>query len=435
MSTNYIELYRSDNVLTAKIHKNGKVLTTKNQNIIKELLRICHKHNQMFKGKRILDENVDPIIKDFDKYYSSIKKRNQRLKVIGQVLDNMELKAKSIATGPITVTDNIKETIDKMKRVKLTPMGKIVVTTTLAATIGITSFGILSNKKTSTKLEPINNQVVLEENFEYIPEDINTLEADLVTPTPVTLENVSLEVTPEEVITPTPEPEVVENNELEEMLQSEEFHFSYEDRSNYENVTNAKRYQDIFERYANRYGVDVNLLIAIASQENCGKHYEALHSTYANGIMQIENVNINTTISAYNFETGQIDNVYITQEGVEDLETNIQIGTMFIRNTLETYNYNIPLAIQGYNFGYGNMSRSIAMCSDLENISREEVKENITNAPWMNYRQFLGVGDPQYVEHIFSFIPNNTVINVLDRDGNNHSIQIVNDYQNVNQLT
>ena len=81
MSSNYIELYKVDNKLNAKIHKNGKVCTLTNQNSIKKLLDICHKHNMLFKGKRILDGNVDPIIQEFDSYYAKIK-RNKKLIIV-----------------------------------------------------------------------------------------------------------------------------------------------------------------------------------------------------------------------------------------------------------------------------------------------------------------------------------------------------------------
>ena len=425
MSTNYIELYHNDNILTAKIHKNGKVRTLRNPNNIKKLLSICHKHNKMFNGNKLLNDNVDPIINEFDKYYDSISKRRKRLQILIETIDNIVLKKESKATGKIVIVDtdkkSIKETIDSIKKTKQNNhITKIVIASSLAATLGISYFNFTNNKEVTPKFENFENQVVLEENIDYIDENLSNFSA---------LPTVTME---------TEEPVIEEETsvELDTMLQSDQFHFSYEDRSNYENVTNAKRYEDIFERYATRYGVDKNLLMAIAAQENCGKHYEALNSTYATGIMQIERgPNIGSTISAYNFETGQMDQITITQDAIENLETNIQIGTMIIRNKIEEYDYNIPLSIQGYNFGAGNMANSIAMCSDLENVSKEEIKSNVTDPLWLNYRQFLGVGDPQYVEHIFSFIPSNTIITVKDRDGNDHSIQIVNDNVNTIQMT
>lgn len=434
MSINYIEVYKTNDRLIAKIHKeitdkNGNkkmgVCTLNNPNNIKKLLDICHKHNMSFNGKRVLKGNVNPIIKEFDSYYTSAKKRNARLKVIIENIDKLE---------------------DKLSLVKKDHLGKIVISTALAATLGITSLAFTNNKKSEIVPTTYQVQSVMEEVPEYIEDLENTnnvveeVSLDNISENNIVLSNNIIDdekgyedgiIIPEEEI--IEEAEVIDNAELNQMLQADEFSFSYTDRTGYENISNAKRYEDLFIKYGNMYGVDPNILMAIAAQENCGKHFEALNNAYATGIMQIErSANLNSTVSAYNVQTGQMDSVYITQEAIEDLETNIQIGTMIFRNKLEEYNYNIPLSLQSYNFGSGNMASSLAMCSDIENIPMDELKSDTTNPAWLSYRAFLGVGDPNYVEHIFSFIESGTVLTVIDRDGNDISLQIVN--ENVNSL-
>lgn len=440
MSANYIELYHVDDKLNAKIHKNGKVCTLTNQNSIKKLLNICHKHNMLFNGNRILKGNVDPIINEFDSYYAKIRRKNKKL---------------------IVMAENIDKIIDKVAVVKNNPkIGKIVISGTLAATLGITALGINNNIKsqdlntysyeTQTVLEEIPEYVIDEENLSPIINQNNDLEMEnLVNATPIEeqievleetpIEETTVEETEEAVETETAN-EIIESetneteSEINQMLQSDTFHFSYTDRSNSEEMSNARRYQDLFELYGNRYGVDPNLLMAMAAQENAGKHYEALNSPYATGIMQIErSANVGHPISAYNFETGQVDTVLITQDAIEDLETNIQIGTMILRNRFEENRYNLIYSLQKYNMGDGNMYRSLSMCSEIENIPMEELLENRTNPEWLNYREFLGVGDPLYVEHVLSYVPSGTTIIMRDRDNNIvSSLQIVND--NVNSL-
>lgn len=399
MSTNYIEVYKSNNELIAKIHKNGKVCTLTNPNNIKKLIDICHKHNMSFKGKKRLEGNVNPIIQEFDSYYIANKRRNQRLKVI---------------------KENLKEVGDKFTLVKKNKhIGKIIITTTLATTLGISSIALINNKKSDTVPVTYQTQNNIEEVVEYVDED-NIIKAEIQE-----TENNNYE---DGIVV---NEETINEDELDQMLQTDVFSFSYTDRTDYENITNAKRYEDLFIKYGNMYGVDSNLLMAIAAQENCGKHFEALNGKYATGIMQIErSANLNSTITAYNIETGQTDSVYITQEAIEDLETNIQIGTMKISNQLKEYNYNIPLALQSYNLGSGNMAKSLSMCSDLENIPIDDLKSNTTNPEWLDYRAFLGVGDSQYVEHVFSFIPSGTVLTVVDNNGNNITLQIVNESVN-----
>lgn len=436
MSSNYIELYKVDNKLNAKIHKNGKVCTLTNQNSIKKLLDICHKHNMLFKGKRILDGNVDPIIQEFDSYYAKIK-RNKKL---------------------IMVAENIDKIIENVSLKKNTKMGKIIISTTLAATLGITALGINNNlKKQDLSSYSYENQITVEEIPEYVLDEENlapiianqdnNLEIEnVVNATPIEEQVEILEETPIETIEENEviEPqetlnEVIESeateteSEISQMLQSDTFHFSYTDRSNSEEMNNARRYQDLFELYGHRYGVDPNLLMAMAAQENSGQHYENLYSPCAIGIMQLEeSVNLNTTVTAYNRETHQNDTVYVTRDSMENLETNIMIGTMILSNRFEQTNYNLVYGIQKYNMGDGNMARSIAMCSDIENISEEELINNRTNPEWLNYREFLGVGDPLYVEHVFSYIPSGTVLRMVNTNGEEITLQVIND--NVNNL-
>ena len=224
--------------------------------------------------------------------------------------------------------------------------------------------------------------------------------------------------------------EMESESELQTMLQEEAFHYSYENRQNEENISNARRYEDLFQKYGNMYGIDSKLLIAIAAQESCGDHYNNLNNGPAEGIMQIEkSIHIDNTVSAYNFETGEINKILVTEENLQDLETNIQIGTMILRTCIEDNNYNIPLAIQTYNLGPGNMSNAITMCCNLENIDENELRNNPTNNEWLRYRAFLNTGDPEYVEHVFSFLKDNTKITILDRSSKPISITLSNDYQ------
>ena len=225
-----------------------------------------------------------------------------------------------------------------------------------------------------------------------------------------------------------------ENDEIEEMLQEEGFHFSYEDRSSNKGITNAKRYEDLFIKYGNMYGVDYNLLMAIAAQESTGDHYSHIDTGPAQGIMQIEkSVHLGETITAYNFETGEKDSITIDKDKLDDLEYNIQIGTMIFRKYLENNNYNIPLTLQTYNFGPGNMDQALSMCSELEHIDKEKMKKDPTNNAWLRYRAFLNVGDPEYVEHVFSYLDTDT-LSVRTKDNEEITIKIINDYQKDKEL-
>lgn len=403
MSNNYIEIDKD----IVKIHKDGKVCTLTNPNSIKVLLDICHKNNLYFKSTKATIRNADKIIKTFDSYRANKNKR-KKLNVFKNNIDTLK---KSI----------------KLK--KLNPIEKTVLVTGLTTAIGLTGVVIgnsnnnINNKKDYNKYISLTNIEEYEE--ETIEEAIINIHDDSFK---YDLNNEEKYIIQDNTI------EETNTIELDEMLDIDSFHFSYEDKTNEENLSNAKRYEDIFKKYGKRYGVDPNLLMAMAAQENCGKHYENLNGRYATGIMQIErSANLGSTVSAYNFETQEIDKVKITQEAIEDLETNIQIGTIILRNRLEENNYNIPLALQSYNFGAGNMSKVINSCSENENIPKNDIKNNCTNPLWLNYRTVISVGDSKYIEHIFSFIPSDTVITNIDRDGNPHTLKIINDTVNTFQ--
>ena len=222
----------------------------------------------------------------------------------------------------------------------------------------------------------------------------------------------------------------LEDSEISETIPTEEndFHFSYEDRTSSENIDNVNRYDDIFEKYAKAYGIDINLIKAMAAQESGGDHYGNIEDGPAAGIMQIEkSVNIGYSVTAYNFETGEDDTVYMTEENLKDIDTNIKVGTIILRNCLDRYNYNIPLAVQAYNFGQGNVDYALGIYCDSKNISEDKIIDDSSNNSWLECRDYVDEGDSKYIEHVFSYIPNNSKISVLDYDGNTHSITITND--------
>ena len=134
MSKNYIEKINTDDSMSIKIHKDGKVCTITNPNIIKVLLNICHRNNRYFKNRSII-ENIDSIIKEFDSYYRNNQRKNKKLIVMpdnkNKLLEEINLTRKSLTSRKITISRG------------------------LATTIGIV---------------PIGSQTIIEEDIEYIEE-------------------------------------------------------------------------------------------------------------------------------------------------------------------------------------------------------------------------------------------------------------------------
>lgn len=392
---NYIEFYMdTDGFLSACIHKDGKVKRITDFDRLDKLINICKKHGIEVKGERLIKRAAPKITKEYDGYIKRIK----RLRILGNIKDNMKLSFKNIG------------------------LGKKIAAMALAGTITVTSVALIDKQDVKAQDEGLqkeyygtyideanenNNQTIIIDDGDN---EINVIMDEYTSPDQAT--------------------------QLDQMFQEEAFHFSYENRVNNECYQNAMRYEDLFEKYANMYGVDKNLLIAIASQESSGDHYNHLEGGPAIGIMQIEkSANLNQTIEVYNFDLGRKESVEITLDKLQDIEQNIKIGAMLLRYSIVYSDYNIPIGIQNYNFGFGNMGKVLQACSINENVSEDSLRNSQTNNSWLEYRNAVSAGDPQYIEHIFSYIPNNSKITIKDTEGNNYSVLIQNDFVNENEKT
>lgn len=191
----------------------------------------------------------------------------------------------------------------------------------------------------------------------------------------------------------------------------------YEDLSNTDKAIFAKEeYGSIIEKYANRYGLDPKLVLGIATQER-GVHSTEMDRGGATGLMQIQNsVWLGNEISAYNFETGKYDKFVVTNDMIKDLDTNIQLGCMVFQNCLNYVNYNIPMAIQTYNYGIGNMKKVIDVYAGISGKTKEEVINNPNDIGWIEYRDIINVGDTNYLNHVLSWLGEENSVSVMRKD-------------------
>lgn len=215
---------------------------------------------------------------------------------------------------------------------------------------------------------------------------------------------------------------IVEKNIEEENINMIEVDF--EDRTDTEKFKVTKAYyKDIITRISKKYGIDPQIMLAIATQES-GIH-KTDENTPAIGLMQIEkSVWIGETITAFNYESNSNESVYITKETLENLEFNIQVACMHFQKCLKDSKYNLPIAIQMYNYGYGNLNKTLKMC--YNNIDLRNV-ELIEDNEWLNYRENISAGDKLYLEHILSYIEDLDNIEIKTKnDSINYSINNTN---------
>ncbi len=376
---NYIKFENKPEFL-AEIHSNGKVRIIKNPNHLKKLLEICNKYENTTTTEFYIKNHVEEIKKEYEKFY---QKRKSTINVYNKISATAKL--------------------NKNKKLAKT----IMAFGTFIALATITPNNNSNNVNNESIVNEINEnsleeQINEEEIFENTSNEVNYLE-DRVGLAKLQLDTILSDNTPN-------------------------FIFDYKN-DNLENFENTKRYEEIFEKYGQMYGISPNLLMAIASQESGGNHFDYLYGYPAIGIMQIESsVFCNSKISAYNFLEDKEETLLITDENIRDLDTNIKIGAMLLQYALEYNNYNIPLGIQTYNFGTTNIDTVLNSCEQISGISTAQMKNDMNENEWRYYREFLNIGDSQYVEHVLSYLPNEK-ITVKNRANQSISLNIKNEAQ------
>lgn len=312
----------------------------------------------------------------------------------------------------------------KNKTVTRKKSNKKTVIATFAALTLSTVMLLSVTSKAETKVtnnEDINSQVSYAQNIE-IDDDINK-EFTVTTPSIVDIKE---EV--KETIPPTPVEEVQEEK-------VNPFTLETEDLTGSEKYQNAKEnYYDLIEKYANEYGLDPMVMLALATQER-GVHSETVDSGGGLGLFQIQieggwNWN-NENVSAFNFSTNEEETVTITKEKASTLEYNIKYGCMLFQNALREQNYNVPRAIQCYNYGSAYMDQVISECCRDTGYSRSDISDP-TNLIWTNYRSVIKNGDDRYLENVLRYLPNDTQIEFKKPSGETITMTFENETFNDN---
>lgn len=110
--------------------------------------------------------------------------------------------------------------------------------------------------------------------------------------------------------------------------------------SSHETVTSPAELEDIFNRAAKEYDIDVNLLKAVAKTES-NFNTNATSSAGAMGVMQLMP------------DTAK----YLGVTDAYDPEQNIMGGAKYLSQMLNKYDNNISLALAAYNAGPGNVDQ------------------------------------------------------------------------------
>ena len=201
------------------------------------------------------------------------------------------------------------------------------------------------------------------------------------------------------------------NSELKNV---KNYNLEYDDYTRSEKLQNTKNlYGELITKYSYMYGLDPELMIAIATQES-GVHSTSTEKP-AIGLMQIEKaVWNNKYIRVYNNSSSQYEDIFITIDNLKDVEFNIKVGCAIFKNYLEECNYNVEMAIQMYNFGPGNINKVIADCYG-NNVS----KKDVTDSEWLEHRGIIeDQGDIVYLENVLRYLEEPKEVEVYDKNNN-----------------
>lgn len=178
---------------------------------------------------------------------------------------------------------------------------------------------------------------------------------------------------------------------------------------------------DVIEKYSKQYGVDPQIITAIAFKESSLDHEACLptgdrYNNCAIGIMQLEKEYDGKEIYAFNYETNKTDSVKYTLENVKNFDTNVKIACMMFQSALKNYSGNIYMAIQSHNYGEYMMDIIINKTAKKKNIDSNFMASHPFDIDWTNYlddvhsnpKKYLDewnyktYGDPKYLETIIS---------------------------------
>jgi hypothetical protein len=211
------------------------------------------------------------------------------------------------------------------------------------------------------------------ESIGITPADISAYE-ELISIKPIITDTISFETSLYESETTTINPPL-STEDIATPEENEDYAFiEYKDRSDSQKLHKAADlYWDTIEKYATMYGLDPELVLALATQER-GVHSSQMDPGGATGLMQIQNsVWVNNNIKAYNFETQSYKTIKVTKEKLADCSTNIEMGCMILQNMIYAKDCNILAGLLSYNMGGGSVNKIINKYSEVSGISRQEI--------------------------------------------------------------
>lgn len=171
-----------------------------------------------------------------------------------------------------------------------------------------------------------------------------------------------------------------------------------------------ENFDEIVTRYATKWGISPNLVMNILTQESGGKVTNLMQIQFDSWKdMPLSSHNFvdnceQTIVLTDNPEKYRNKNyTVITREDLKNKITNISVGCVILKYSIEEMNNHIAAGIQCYNFGTGNMMSVLAFTSEDTGLSIDEILSDQSNVSFMNYTDSIKVGDSNYLENVSVF--------------------------------
>lgn len=207
----------------------------------------------------------------------------------------------------------------------------------------------------------------------------------------------------------------------------------YDDLTNTNTYIGAyEDYYSIVEKYANKWGISPNIIMAMLTQESAGKKVNLMQIQFDSWHDQV--------LTEYDFVNGRYQSIVltdtpekyagqnitvITREDLNNKVTNISVACVILRYCLEQMDFNVLAAIQAYNLGCPNMDKVMNETSRNVGVSVDDLLSDQTNTEFTNYTHIVDCGDPNYVANVFRYLTDGEItIQILNEDGSVSSLII-----------
>ena len=395
------------------VRQNGRVVILSNDSALNYLCkyyvidakRIVKHNNQLFLNYQ--GENV--IIKNYD----SVSKNMYAASIFEPMISSCPCFIDKDNLDKVKKEDKSRL---KIKREKKYDKKKIAASLLVAATLGVTTFGFTSDHdKNNDNVKKVKEVKAKAYTVQMVGSTAGAVEKTVKDAIPLAKEQPKVAEAKEE-------PKKEEKAVLLKEEPGQTIYIDYDDRSETTKAKNAHKYEDVIDKYADMYGLDGKLMLALATQER-GEHGTVMDAGGATGLMQIQNsVWRNASLTAYNFDTNSWEKIVVDESKLSDLNYNVKVGCMIFQNYLNHNDCNVLQTIQSYNMGVNAVGRVVDQYAKDNNISAGSVRKHQDDLGWTSYLDSIPFGDRNYLTNVLSYCGDKCSLKFRKPDSN----QIIN---------